>query len=129
MQKQTKYVDGFVFVVSKKKLAGYRKMAQLGRKTWMKYGALDYKECMGDDLRPKAMGGMKHLSFLNMAKAKSGETVWFSFIVYRSKKHRDEVNAKVMKDPTMNDPKWKDKPMPFDMRRFAYGGFKVVVDA
>jgi uncharacterized protein YbaA (DUF1428 family) len=124
-----KYVDGFVFVVPKKKLAEYRKMAQFGKKMWRKYGALDYKECVGDDLQPKAMGGMKPRLFSEMSKAKSGETVWFSFIVYKSKKHRDAVNAKVMKDPIMNDPKWKDKPMPFDMKRFAYGGFRVVVDA
>lgn len=123
-----KYVDGFVLVVPKKKLAEYRKMAQWGKKLWMKYGALDYKECMGDDLKPKSMGGPKPLSFVKMAKAKSGEAVWFSFIVYKSKKHRDAVNAKVMKDPAMNDPKWKDKPMPFDMKRMASGGFKVVVD-
>jgi len=123
-----KYVDGFVFVVPKKKLAEYRKMAQLGRKMWKKYGALDYKECVGDDLRPKPMGGMKLRLFSEMAKAKSEEAVWFSFIVYKSKKHRNAVNAKVMKDPIMNDPKWKDKPMPFDMKRFAYGGSKVVVD-
>ncbi|HEY4487752.1 MAG TPA: DUF1428 domain-containing protein [Candidatus Paceibacterota bacterium] len=124
-----KYADGFVFVVPKKKVAAYRKMAALGKKMWMKYGALDYKECMGDDLRPKGMSGMKHRLFPEMAKAKGGETVWFSFIVYKSKSHRDQVNAKVMKDPIMNDPKWKDKPMPFDMKRFAYGGFKIVVDA
>ncbi len=122
-----KYVEGFVFVVPKKNLAAYRKMAQWGKKTWTKYGALDYQECMGDDMRPKGMGGMKHLSFLDMAKAKKGDTVWFSYIVYKSKKHRDQVNAKVMKDPSMNDPKWEKLPMPFDMKRFAYGGFKVVV--
>lgn len=126
--KNTKYVDGFVFTVPKKNLAKYRKMAQFGRKMWLKYGALDYKECVGDDLRPKSMGGMKPLSFLKMAKAKPGDEVWFSFIVYKSKKHRDEVNAKVMKDPIMNDPKWKNMPMPFDMKRFAYGGFRVIVD-
>lgn len=124
-----KYVDGFVLVVPKKNLAEYRKMAQLGRNMWMRYGALDYKECVGDDLQTKSMGGMKPLSFSKMAKAKSGEVVWFSFIVFKSKKHRDEVNAKVMKDPMMNDPKWKNKPMPFDMKRMAYGGFSVAVDA
>ena len=124
-----KYIDGFVLVVPKSKFAEYRKMAQLGKKMWMKYGALDYKECVGDDLKTKSMGGMKPLSFLDMTKAKSGETVWFSFIVYESKKHRDQVNAKVMKDPAMSDPAWKDKPMPFDMKRMAYGGFRVVVDA
>jgi uncharacterized protein YbaA (DUF1428 family) len=123
-----KYVDGFVFVVPKKNLAIYRKMAQFGKKLWMKHGALDYKECIGDDLKVKPMGDMKPLSFLKLARTKAGETVWFSFIVYKSKKHRDAVNAKVMKDPAMNDPAWKDKPMPFDMKRFAYGGFKVIVD-
>ncbi|MDP2668222.1 MAG: DUF1428 domain-containing protein [bacterium] len=122
-----KYVDGFVLVVPQKRVAEYRKMAEVGKKVWMKHGALDYKECVGDDLRPKAMGGIKHRLFSEMAKAKSGETVWFSFIVFKSKKHRDAVNAKVMKDPIMNDPKWKDKPMPFDMERMTYGGFKVAV--
>ncbi|MCI0619889.1 DUF1428 domain-containing protein [Candidatus Wolfebacteria bacterium] len=124
-----KYIDGFVIVVPKKKLAEYRTMAQFGKKLWMKYGALDYKECVGDDIRPKMMGGMKHRLFPEMAKAKSNEAVWFSFIVFKSKKHRDIVNAKVMKDPLMNDPKWKEKPMPFDMKRMAYGGFKVMVGA
>ncbi|MDP3953880.1 MAG: DUF1428 domain-containing protein [bacterium] len=123
-----KYVDGFVLVVPKNKTAEYRKMAQLGKKTWMKHGALDYKECIGDDLNVKPMGEMKPLSFLKLAKTRANETVWFSFIVYKSKKHRDEVNAKVMNDPAMNSPEWKDKPMPFDMKRFAYGGFEVVVD-
>jgi uncharacterized protein YbaA (DUF1428 family) len=125
-----KYVDGFVIVAPKNKTAQYRKMAELGKKMWLKHGALEYKECIGDDLRPKGMmGGPSPLSFLKMAKAKSGETVWFSFIVYKSKKHRDQVNAKVMKDPAMNDPSMKDMPMPFDIKRMAYGGFTVVVDA
>jgi len=123
-----KYVDGFVFVVPKKNLAAYRKMATLGRRVWMKHGALDYKECIGDDMNPN-MGNMPALTFPKIAKTKKGETVWFSFIVYKNKKHRDQVNAKVMKDSAMNDPKWKDMKMPFDMRRFAYGGFKVVVDS
>ncbi|MEK7612279.1 MAG: DUF1428 domain-containing protein [Patescibacteria group bacterium] len=123
-----KYVDGFVFVVSKKKLGEYIKMAQWGKELWMKHGALDYKECVGDDLQIKAMGGVKPLSFSKMAQAKAGETVCFSFIVFKSKQHRDSVNAKVMKDPVMNDPKYKDMPMPFDMRRMAYGGFQVMVD-
>lgn len=123
-----KYVDGFLLVVPKNKLSEYRKMAGFGKKLWKKHGALDYKECIGDDLQPKGMGGMKQRSFLKIANVKPGETIWFSFIVYKSKKHRDKVNAKVMNDPIMNDPKWKDKPMPFDMKRFTYGGFKVVVD-
>ena len=126
-----KYVDGFVFVVPKSNLKDYKKMAQWGKKVWMKHGALDYKECIGDDMHPKGMevDGVKAQTFPEMAKAKSGDTVWFSFIVFKSKKHRDQVNAKVMKDPSMNDPKWKDMPMQFDMKRFAYGGFKVEVDA
>ena len=120
-----KYVDGFVFVVAKKNLAAYRKMAQGGRKLWMKYGALDYKECMLNDPKPEYIT----FTFPKMVKQKKGETVWFSYIVYKSRKHRDEVNAKVMKDPAMNDPKWKDKPMPFDMKRMALGGFNVIVDS
>lgn len=123
-----KYVDGFVFVVPKKNLASYRKMAKLGKKVWMKHGALEYKECMGDDLKVKSMGGPMPLSFTKLAKARGNETVWFSFIVYKSKQHRDSVNAKVMKDPLMNDPEWSSKAMPFDMRRFAYGGFQVIID-
>ena len=124
---QTKYVDGFVLVVPKKRATEYRKMAEIGKKMWMKYGALDYKECIGDDLNIKPMGGMKALSFIKMAKTKPTEDVWFSFIVYKSKKHRDEVNTKVMKE-MMKDPKSKDMPMPFDMKKMAYGGFKVIVD-
>lgn len=123
-----KYVDGFVLVVPKKNIAAYKKMAKIGAKMWKKYGALDYKECMGDDMSPN-MGGMSGLTFPKMAKAKKDETVWFSYIVFKSRAHRDQVNAKVMKDPIMNDPKYKDKPMPFDMNRMAYGGFKVMVDA
>ena len=128
-KKESRYVDGFVITVPKKNKAMYKKMAELGRKVWLKHGALDYKECIGDDLMPKNMGGPKSLSFIKLGKAKPSEDVWFSFIVYKSKKHRDEVNKKVMKDPLMNDPKWKDMPMPFDMKRMAYGGFKVEVSA
>ncbi len=124
-----RYVDGFMFVVPKGKVAEYRKMAQLGKKIWMKHGALDYKECMGDDLHPKSMGGVKPRLFTEAAKAKKGETVWFSFIVYKNRIHRDKVNKKVMQDPAMNAENWKDKPMPIDMKRFSYGGFRVMVDA
>ena len=122
-----KYVDGFLLVVPKNKVAEYKKMAAQGKKLWMKYGALDYKECQGDDLRPEGMPGVKSRRFIEAAKAKDDETVWFSFIVYKSKKHRDAVNKKVMKDPLMNDPKLMDKPMPFDMKRFVYGGFTVEI--
>ncbi|MBI4708609.1 MAG: DUF1428 domain-containing protein [Candidatus Portnoybacteria bacterium] len=124
MTKTAKYVDGFVLVVPKKNLSAYRKMAQDGGKAWRKYGALDYKECVGDDLYPKW-----GLPFPKMLKLKPSETVIFSYIVYKSRSHRDQVNAKVMKDPMMNDPKYKDKPMPFDEKRMAYGGFKILVDA
>ncbi|HII17430.1 TPA: DUF1428 domain-containing protein [Candidatus Woesearchaeota archaeon] len=123
-----KYVDGFVLVVSKKRVKAYQKMAQMAGKVWKKHGALAYFECMGDDLNPD-MCGMKALMFPKMAKLKKGETVWFSFIMYKSRKHRDLVNAKVMKDPLMNANDWKDKPMPFDMKRFAYAGFRAIVEA
>ena len=117
------YVDGFVFPVKKKKIKEYINMASKAGKVWMKHGALDYKECMGDDLNVKQM-----LSFPKMTKSKSDEIVFFSYIVFKSKKHRDQVNAKVMKDPLMDDPKYKDMPMPFDMKKMAYGGFKPVAD-
>jgi len=122
------YVDGFVLIVPKKNFAAYKKMAAAAGKIWRKHGALDYKECMGDDMVP-SMGGMRAQTFPKMAKCKRGEAVWFSFIVYKSRAHRDKVNKDVMKEFEKNYPEWKDKPMPFDMKRFAYGGFKVVVDA
>ena len=123
-----KYVDGFVLTVPKNKVKDYKKMAEEGKKMWMQNGALEYYECMGDDLKPKSMGGMKPLAFTKMAKAKPNEKVWFSFIVYKSKKHRDEVNAKVMKEMTKKAEKYKDAQMPFDMKRMAYGGFSVEVE-
>ena len=120
-----KYVDGYVLVVPEKNLPAYRKMAEKGAKIWKKYGALQYIESVGDDLSPEWAG----IRFPQMAAAGPGETVVFSFIVFRSRAHRDEVNAKVMKDPFMNDPDQKDMPMPFDMKRMAYGGFNVIVEA
>ncbi|PIR83949.1 DUF1428 domain-containing protein [Candidatus Kaiserbacteria bacterium CG10_big_fil_rev_8_21_14_0_10_51_14] len=122
------YVDGFVLIVPKKNVAAYRKMAKEGARMWKKYGALDYKECIGDDLRPN-MGGMQALTFPKMAKLKKGETVWFSYIVYKSRAHRDQVNKKVMAEMNKQAAKYKDVPMPFDMKRMAYGGFKVEVNA
>ena len=132
MKRKTKkeggnYVDGFVLVIKEKDIAAYRKMAKIGAKVWMKHGALDYKECIGDDMKPD-MGGMQVRTFPGLAGVKKGELVIFSFIVYKSRKHRDEVNAKVMKDSMMNEDKWKDKLMPFDMKRMSYGGFKVIVN-
>ncbi|MFA7252551.1 MAG: DUF1428 domain-containing protein [Candidatus Paceibacterota bacterium] len=123
-----KYIDGFVLVVPKRNFADYHKMAQEGAKMWLKYGALDYKECVGEDMNPN-MGGMTPaLTFPKMIKAKKNESVWFSFIVYKSKAHRDQVNKKVMTEMNKKAEKYKDTPIPFDIKRFAYGGFKVIVD-
>jgi uncharacterized protein YbaA (DUF1428 family) len=128
MKKQkTTYVDGFVLLVPKKNLVSYRRMAKGASTIWMKHGAIDYKECVADDMYPD-MGNFKILRFPDMAKAKKDEVVVFSYITYKSRKHRDQVNAKVMKDPAMNDPKYANMKMPFDMKKMAYGGFKVLVD-
>ncbi|KKQ52060.1 MAG: hypothetical protein US70_C0011G0012 [Parcubacteria group bacterium GW2011_GWD2_38_11] len=122
-----KYVDGFVLPIPKKNLPKYRQMAKFMEKLMKKYGALEYFECVGDDLNPNMMG-MKFLKFPQLVKAKSNETVVFSFIVFKSRAHRDKVNAMMMKDPVMNDPKYANMPMPFDMKRMAYGGFKTIVN-
>lgn len=115
------YVDGFVLAVPKKKLKDYMRMARTASRVWRDHGALDYRECVGDDLQVKF-----GLPFSKLAKAKNGETVVFAWISYKSRAHRDRVNAKVMKDKRMVcDP----KNMPFDPRRMAYGGFKVIVAA
>lgn len=121
------YVDGFVFPVAKNKTAAYKKMAEWGKKTWMKHGALAYYECMGDDLAVKSQGGMKQRSFKDLAKATPNETVWFSFIVFRDKKHRDMVNKKVMDRMNKEAAKWEGIPMPMDGNKMAYGGFRAVV--
>lgn len=123
-----KYVDGFVLVVPKDKTEAYKKMAEEGRDTWMKYGALEYYECCGDDLVPQEMGDEKARAFTDMTGATSDETVWFSFIVFNSKEHRDEVNAKVMEEMGKKAEEYKDMAVPFDMKRMAYGGFKVEVE-
>jgi uncharacterized protein YbaA (DUF1428 family) len=115
-----KYVDGFVLPVPKRNIAAYRRMAQTAGKVWRDHGALDYKECIGDDLKIK-MG----MPFPRGIKSKTGETIVFAYIVYKSRAHRDSVNAKVMKDPRLKMP----KSMPFDVKRMLYGGFKVIVDA
>ena len=122
-----KYVDGYVLVVPETKLEDYRQMAEAGAKAWKKHGALEYYECVQDDMNPKDVV----FTFPVMAKSQPGELVIFSFIVYNSRQHRDEVNAKVMKEreAEMNKPENKDKPMPFDMKRMAFGGFKVIVEA
>lgn len=123
-----KYVDGFVLVVPNDKVQAYTTMAAEGRDMWMKHGALAYYECQGDDLEPKAMGDMKPLAFTELAKVGVDETVWFSFIVFESKEHRDEVNAKVMAEMDEKYKDAKDMSMPFDMQRMAYGGFRVAVE-
>lgn len=118
-----RYVDGFVIPVPKKKLAAYFRIAGKAAKIWKEHGALDYKECVGDDLNIKMC-----MPFPKGIQTKSGETVVFSYITYNSRAHRDKVNAKVMKDPRTHaicDP----KDMPFDCARMLYGGFKVVVSA
>jgi uncharacterized protein YbaA (DUF1428 family) len=117
------YVDGFVLPVPRKNLRAYRRMAQKAGKIWREHGALEFRECAGDDLRPK-YGAL----FPRMTRAKPGETVMFSWIVFKSRAHRDRVNAKVMKDPRLAA-SMDTKSMPFDVKRMAYGGFKVLVDA
>lgn len=121
-----RYVDGYVLPVPRKNLATYKKMAAQAGRIWMKHGALQYIECAGDDLKSAAKWG--GLSFTKLAKTKPNETVIFAYVVYKSKAHRNKVNAKVMKDPVMNDPKNKDIPMPFEMNRMAYGGFTSFVN-
>ena len=123
-----KYVDGFVLVVPNDKNEEYKKMAEGGRDTWMKCGALDYYECRGNDLVPQEMGGESARAFPDMAGATENETVWFSFIVFNSKEHRDEVNAKVMEEMAKQMEGKEDMIMPFDMKRMAYGGFQVEVE-
>jgi len=115
------YVDGFVIPVPKKQLAAYKRMSAKAGKIWKEFGALDYKECVGDDLKVKW-----GTPFPKLAKAKPGETVVFSWITYKSRAQRDRINAKVMKDPRL---KMESANMPFDMKRMSYGGFKVFVDA
>jgi uncharacterized protein YbaA (DUF1428 family) len=123
-----KYVDGFVLVVPKGKEDDYRKMAEEGRDSWMKHGALEYFECKGDDLKQQEMGDEKSRAFAELAGATSEENVWFSFIVFNSKEHRDEVNAKVMAEMDASYDENSNFVMPFDMQRMAYGGFEVVVE-
>lgn len=123
------YVDGFVLPVPKKNIKAYTKMAQGGAKAWKKHGALQYFECVGDDLSPDMEGDMKGMVFTKfpaIAKAKPSETVVFAFIVYKSRAHRDAVNKAVMQEFKKEKGKHKDAPMPFDMKRMAYGGFKTI---
>lgn len=115
------YVDGFIVPVPKKSLNAYRAIARKAGKVWREHGALDYRECVAEDVK---VG--KWTSFPRSVKLKPNETVVFSWITYKSRKHRDKVNAKVMKDPRiakMMDP----KAMPFDGKRMIYGGFETLV--
>lgn len=117
----TRYVDGFVLPVRKRNLAAYRRISKLASRVWKEHGALDYKECAGDDLDTK-MG----LPFPRGIKTKPGETVVFAWIAYKSRAHRDRVNAKVMQDPRLAA-MCNGKTMPFDAKRMMYGGFEVIV--
>ena len=117
-----RYVDGYVVPVPKKNVAAYRRMAQKAGKVWRDHGALEYIECVADDVKPG-----KYTSFPQSVKLKAGETVVFAYIVYKSRADRDRINAKVMKDPrlaNMMDP----KALPFDGKRMFWGGFKVLVE-
>lgn len=123
-----KYVDGFVLVVPKGKADEYKKMAEEGRDSWMKHGALEYFECKGDDLKQEEMGPEKSRSFSEMAGAKDGDDVWFSFVVFESKQHRDEVNKKVMAEMDEAYADQSDFVMPFEMSKMAKAGFEVAVE-
>lgn len=123
-----KYVDGFVLVIPKNKEEEYKKMAEGGRDIWMKHGALGYYECKGNDLSPQSMGPIKSREFIEMAGASTDETVWFSFIIFKDKQHRDEVNAKVNAEMQEQMKNGEDMQMPFDVKRMAYGGFQVEVE-
>ena len=123
-----KYIDGFVLVVPKGKEAEYQKMAEMGRDSWMKHGALQYFECRGNDLKQQEMGDEKSRAFAEMAGASDDENVWFSFIVFNSKQHRDEVNKKVMEEMSESYKDQTDFEMPTDMKKMAYGGFEVAVE-
>lgn len=114
------YVDGFVIPLPKKNVEAYRRMAARACKIWLEHGALEYRECLGEDLKHKSMR-----SFAKLAGAKPTETVVFAWITYKSRAHRDRVNKKVMKDPRIAD--MCGPTMPFDYKRMAYGGFTVIV--
>ncbi|MGH7571389.1 MAG: DUF1428 domain-containing protein [Gemmatimonadota bacterium] len=117
------YVDGFVLPVPEKNLDAYRRMARKADKVWREHGALDYRECVADDVQPG-----KLTSFPQSVKLERGETVVFSWITYKSRAHRDRVIAKVMKDPRLAKMMENPESMPFDSKRMIYGGFKVMLD-
>jgi uncharacterized protein YbaA (DUF1428 family) len=117
-----RYVDGFLLPVPKKNIEKYRSISYKAGKVWLEHGALEYRECVGDDLKVKGMA-----SFPPSVKAKAGETVVFSWIVYKSRSHRDRVNKKVMNDSRIKN-MMSEKSMPFDVKRMLYGGFEIIVD-
>ena len=123
MKKGT-YVDGFIISIPKKNTAKYKKMAREGLKVWMKFGALDYKECIIDQAKPAHV----KLPFRTLARTKPNEATWFSFITFKSRAHRDAVNKKAM---AYFEKKYSNDPidMPFDLRRFSHAGFRVEVGA
>jgi uncharacterized protein YbaA (DUF1428 family) len=121
-EKYMAYVDGYVLPVPTKNLDAYREMAEKAGKIWMEHGALEYKECVADDVEDKGFGA----TFPQTIGAKDDETVIFAYIVYNSREHRDAVNAKVMSDPRLNESCTPDNT-PFDCKRMAYGGFKPIV--
>ncbi|MEK7315416.1 MAG: DUF1428 domain-containing protein [Candidatus Eisenbacteria bacterium] len=116
------YVDGFLLALPKRKVDAYRRISLKAGKIWKEHGALEYRECIGDDLKPKHTG-----AFRRGLKLKPGETVVFSWIVYKSRAQRDRINAKVMKDPRLAS-MMTPGAMPFDMKRMAFGGFRAIVD-
>lgn len=116
------YVDGFVVPVPSASLGAYRKMARRAAKVWIEHGALMVRECLADDVKPG-----KWTSFPQAVKLKEDEVVVFSFIVFQSRRHRDQVNKKVMADPRLAD-LMDPKAMPFDGKRMIYGGFKNIVE-
>lgn len=119
---RARYVDGFVLAVPRGKINAYLRLARMCGKIWLEHGALEYRECVGDDLQVK-MG----VPFPQMIKIKPKETIIFSWITYKSRAHRDSVDSKVMKDPRMEN--MDPKSMPFDPKRMIYGGFKILVNS
>jgi uncharacterized protein YbaA (DUF1428 family) len=116
------YVDGFILAIPKRHVAHYTRLARLSAKVWLEHGALEFRECIADDV-PYG----KRTSFPRSVKLKPNEVVWFSYVVYRSRRHRDQVNAKAMKDPRLGH-LMNPKSLPFDAKRMIFGGFKTVVD-
>lgn len=117
-----RYIDGFLLTVPKKKLPAYLALAKKAAKVWKELGALEYRECFGEDMKTSC-----GVPFPVRAKAKKGEVVVMAWIVYKSRKHRDQVNAKVMQDPRLAE--MCQMPMPFDMKSMTHGGFEIAVDA